>query len=167
MKILFLDFDGVLNSDDYFEASGFTPEDIQKAADKLDPEPSQILELRKLAIDSEAVQRVNRIIEATGAQVVLSTNWARQVPVPELRELLEARGFEGVILGRTPRKLSSMRVHEIQLWLRDHPEVTHFCILEDAFPMHHLTPHTVRTQYRHGLTDEGVEKAIQLLTGGP
>ena len=59
MRIVFLDFDGVLNSHAYFNARTEKFEDVGEAGE----------------LDPTAVERLNRIIDATGALVVVSSSW--------------------------------------------------------------------------------------------
>lgn len=53
MKVIFLDVDGVLNSQDLFERCG----------EELVP------------IDEENIRYLKEIVDATGAQIVLSSSW--------------------------------------------------------------------------------------------
>ena len=76
MKVIFLDFDGVLNSD------------------KIPQTPHNPLirfgspEWLATQFDTKLVARLNFIIEKTGACVVLSTSWREAHPLHELCEAL-------------------------------------------------------------------------------
>lgn len=57
------------------------------------------------------------------------------------------------------------RAVAIQLWLDDHPEVTGYVIFDDAPAMGHFkgSPSFIQTRMREGLTREQSERAIALL----
>src|SRR5690242_11976692 len=92
MKVVFLDFDGVVNGLETSEP------------------PSPIHPL--LYLCPPLVERVNQIVERTGALVVLSTSWrtrahhsassATHVSLDELREALRIAGFRHDVHDVTP-----------------------------------------------------------------
>lgn len=155
MKVLFLDFDGVLNSDALFRANG-----NRYLADML---------------DVAAVARVNAILARTGARVVVSSTWRLDRSLEQLRAVLARHGFAGEIVGVTPvlRDVDedgiavtrdAPRGLEIQSWIDDQPEPPEsFAILDDDADMVHLEPRLVRTLFAVGLDDDGVEAAVALL----
>lgn len=152
MKILFLDIDGVLNSVKFFNTlpHGFT---TTRSDEILDP---------------EAIERVNKIINETGAKIVVSSSWRIGLSLVELQILLKDHGITGDIIGMTP-SLSfkgRRRGHEIQAWLNNHLEVIDFIILDDDSDMVHLMPALVKTSYQEGLLDVHVELAIKMLNEG-
>ena len=57
------------------------------------------------------------------------------------------------------------RWDEIKHWLDGHPEVTHWAVLEDALVEDIPPENLVRTTLKLGLTREGVERAVAILTG--
>lgn len=111
MKVIFLDIDGVLNSDEYFEKT--TNLNIQGIESEIDVTK---IELLKKAIDE------------TGAKVVLSSTWRYLRKVQYLKELLSHYGIS--ITDSTPF-LENKRGLEIKQWLVNHPEVEDFVILDD------------------------------------
>lgn len=144
MKIIFLDIDGVLNSGEYVRKNN----------------------IRGLmgteGIDPEAVTRLNQIVEATGAVVVVSSSWRFGTPLPTLDHYLTKRGFLGYIIGATP-VLPSERGDEIGLWLRAVPVVDKFVIIDDDADMGNLMDHLIKTSWETGLQDEHVDMAIKIL----
>ena len=155
MKIIFLDFDGVLNSASYLLAN-------PGGMDKLDP---------------TAIERLNVIIDRTCAKVVISSTWRLLYPLQDLRARLKAAGFRGEILDCTPQLSADAargqgflftRCEEIQTWLKAHPDpIESFVILDDADL--HDTPHSelhariIKTDFTTGLLDEHIDWAIMLL----
>ena len=155
MKILFLDFDGVLNSEAFFRAHGnrYLPE----------------------TLDTLAVARLNAILARTGARVVVSSTWRLGYSQAELQAILERHGFAGEIIGVTPQieevdadgirvALHRPRGQEIQAWLSAQPEAPEaFVILDDQDDMEHLAGRMVQTTFATGLGDPHVEAAVQML----
>lgn len=164
--VLFLDFDGVLNSCEWFQKSRA---DRQAA-------PSQEKHEEEM-IDPAAVANLNRIIEATGCQVVISSTWRRGRTVGALLRILVKRGLDKKhwdnFIGATPVLDSRMdsglwraveRGHEIQAWLDKWPEkFQRIVILDDDGDMAHLMPHLVLTHGATGLDAEKTEDAIRRL----
>lgn len=159
MKIIFLDVDGVLNSD--FRSQR------QIASGQL--------------IDEEKVQLLSKIVRRTGAELVLHSGWRFWLddhlrPIrseaEQLTELLKKYGMK--LLDKTddlsekksyliPR-LSLTKGDEILLWLQSHPEVKKYVILEDL-DLHklRLKSHHVQTDPCVGLIEEDVERAVTIL----
>ncbi len=132
MKAVILDFDGVLNSHiDFFE--------MRKFGHPIN-EGSKVLNRGLLALLQE-------IIEQTDAKIVLSTTWRLQFSVDDIYEMFIAHDFSlprDVFYGVTPnlmRGFSDNPMHhrgaEIHEYLKVHPEIEKFVILDDQ-----LTPIT-------------------------
>ena len=158
VKIVFLDFDGVLNS------SAFLSTGAHQLGD----------------LDPVAVVRLDRLVARSGSQVVVSSAWRLQCSLPELRARLAARGFTGEVLGTTPELPASAgvagvwslpRCAEIRAWIaaQDEPP-TGFVILDDAElepdELGELQACFVRVDAAIGLRDEDVEAALRILDGG-
>ncbi len=148
MKVIFLDFDGVLNSRNWMEANmeAITNQTLCTLTD----------------VDATAVKRVNEIIQQTGAVVVVSSTWRLLRPVSVLREVLGRAGFEGVVFGTTPR-LSGERGHEIADWLNTHGPVEGYVIIDDSSDMVHLMHKLVQTSWEAGLEDLHIPLAVEML----
>lgn len=152
MKIVFLDMDGVLNSD------GFIAFSREKW-------PGGHINPEKVAI-------LNRIMDRSGgAQVVLSSTWRLLIGLPELTAALRTKGYTGPdLMDRTPgrdntiRKLSEYvpRRKEIKAWLKEHPEVTSYVILDDDGDAR-IGKRMVHTSCIVGLQDGDVDLALEIL----
>lgn len=155
MKIIFLDFDGVLNSRAFENA--YPPAQSVGLA----PNDRWIH-----AIDPAAVELLNGVVRGSGAKVVISSTWRRGFPIEKIRAFLVTRGFEGEVIDVTPShvRAGAQRGDEIQAWLDNHPEVTAFVILDDVDDMAHLLDRLVRTDIATGLRAEHCTKALELLS---
>lgn len=114
MKILFLDFDGVLNHEQFYvkrheaDFKGYGEHPIRE-------------------FDFNSVKVLNYIIEQTNAKVVISSTWRIGKSIEELQEILNSVGFKGEIIGKTPNLRSVgdfvYRGNEILKWIKDNEEM--------------------------------------------
>lgn len=175
MKVVFLDMDGVLNSDAYFKAHGARPdEDVPPSRDEWRATVGTD-EWWISMVDPEAVRRLNRVVHGSGAKVVVSSSWRYHCDPETMQRVLDARGFEGEVVGRTPltpempegmRDLG--RGPEIEVWLakNKHLDIEAFVILDDIAPraFAHMAPYVVHTSWTRGMLDEHVEEALRRLS---
>lgn len=139
--VIFLDFDGVLNGNDWLATLPLTFSSV-------------------VDLDPACCARLQRILDATGAVVVISSSWREMLSTELICEELARNGITATVIGVTPIK--AYRHEEIQAWLDAHPHVTNYCALDDvALPGHE--DNRVRTDERTGLTDADVERAIAIL----
>lgn len=162
MKIIFLDIDGVLNSDLFMGTDAFK-ESIRQYKNLLDV----INNAPETHIDPAAVQLLNNLVEDTGAQVVLSSSWRMKFSVEEMNEILGRRDATFKIVAATPlsrhmsRSLRGLEVQEYLDELDEQPES--FVILDDMdeFPKHRK--YFIHTKERVGLTSEDIFRATAIL----
>lgn len=143
MKVVFLDFDGVLNSAAYLRRC---------------PEAG-------LCIDPSRMVLLKELIDATDAAIVLTTSWREHWPKdPAIDELFARYGL--TVLDKTP-SLREGREQEIAAWLKAHP-TEKFVVLDDRFlSADFLKERLVLTSnLREGLSPEDVGTAISILNGG-
>lgn len=143
--IIFLDIDGVLvNRRSLSKASG----------------------LRSQA-DPDCVAMLNRITDATGAKIVVSSTW-RMGGNRFIREKLRSWGVTGRVIGCTPVLKSVDRGEEIQAFIDDYSkmngDIQSFVIIDDDDDMLHLCDRLVKTQFADGLTLADSDKSIEMLT---
>ncbi len=150
MKIVFLDFDGVLNS----------------LSDIAFGHPAAIFK-------RDAIARLNDILHLSKAKVVISSSWRVHHSLDELRGFLEELGFQGEIIAATPvfshqhaqglKDLGLIRCQEIQAWIDAQLEpLTSFVILDDM-ELQLLAAYHVQTDMEIGLCDEHVGQAVAIL----
>ena len=145
MKVIFLDFDGVIT---------------------IPP---------KWYLQANLIKNVKKIVDATGAKIVVSSSW-RSENIEKTKESIIERKR------RCPRNsmlywlvdnlydvtpwvgLGNGRGGEIQKWLNDHPEVDNYVILDDDHDMWNSQMyHFVQTNFEDGLTEVEVKRAIKVL----
>lgn len=183
MRAIFLDFDGVLNSGEWMKT-------LKKGKEAGRVYGSDGDQWWIDMIDPAAVAQLNRVIDETGAKVVVSSTWRLRHEPEALQRLLDARGFKGEVIDRTPRangtklqlesgewvfpKLSQkvQRGDEIKYWLHLHPKVTEFVVLDDDSDMDAVRDRYVQTYYQHwtkypegelGLGPLAADRAIALM----
>lgn len=110
MKVIFLDVDGVLNSDDYL-----------KKVKKLNYTGIQ------REVDVEKIKLLKKAIEETGAKTVLISSWRYTQNAQNLKELLA--NFD-IFVDVTPY-IQNKRGLEIKQWLSEHQDIEDFVILDD------------------------------------
>lgn len=125
MKVIFLDIDGVLNTDKTFEM-------ISKYRKEFG--------ISLIEIEEYRVEYLSQIIEDTGAVVVLSSSWRyffekeNGVLVPtskkgfKLCEMLKKYNID--IYDITTKDMSLKRKEQIDLWLREN-DVDNYLIIDD------------------------------------
>ena len=169
MKVVFLDIDGVLNnSSTYSNDAPWRHEDGERL---------------RVPVDPTCMTRLNRLLAETGAKVVISSSWRLFARYEDLGPALARYGLVGDVIGETPDLVNDPawleawrtregapfhyerieRGMEIAEWLKAHPEVTEFVILDDCSDMAELRPWLVLTDPVTGLDDPDVERALWLL----
>lgn len=153
MKYLFLDIDGVLNHDKWYDS---------KRMKELSP---TFVRWEQECFDPECVQRVNRILKETGAELVVSSSWRGD---PELSEIFESVGLP-TDYAMTPvidnnLEHYSCRGEEIEAFLKDN-SCENYVILDDDrdFTEEQLKNHFVHCSNKEGLTEEKTNQAIRIL----
>ena len=168
-KIIFLDFDGVLNSTPFLEREGWFEGPLTQREHKFRCEHASsnvdVSDLRM--IDRTKVILLNQIIEKTGAKVVISSSWRLGRNVDDLIDALEYHGFVGEVTSMTPELCGAIRGEEISEWMYDAmllpgEDIT-FVILDDDDDMGTLRGNLVKTSMKYGLTPYDVERAIMML----
>lgn len=146
MKVIFLDNDGVI----CLSSNWGSRHKKQKkwGGMKLSMSMSSIpVEYRFDNFDRKAIKILNEILEKTGAEIVVSSDWRLHATLEELGEYYLSQGITKKPIGLTelfkdvfPREWSQLRFRadlelersmEIQNWLDNHPEVTHWVAVDD------------------------------------
>ena len=157
LKVVFLDVDGVLLS-----ARSLTY-DFEDSDDTLFHDPAGV----QVPIERCLLQNLQRLLQTTGARIVLSTTWRLE---PDMRAfLMIALASVGIaasaVLGDTPDLKAAGRGAEVARWVEQHRPVE-FAIVDDddrhaaSFAEHSLSARFVQTVMR----DEGGDRSREGLT---
>ncbi|MDR0534653.1 MAG: hypothetical protein LBH01_11950 [Verrucomicrobiales bacterium] len=148
-RVLFLDIDGVLN----------TPQD------RMYPDPDECL-------TKELLARLDAFVSEVQCSIVISSSWRYRHTVFSLRQVFARHGFANVeaIIDFTPdlqtgawNNLFAERGLEIDAWLKEHSEATHYAILDDTNDMVHLVSHFVQVDDVTGITNADLVKIKDIL----
>jgi hypothetical protein len=148
MKVIFLDHDGVICLSS--EWGGRYKKQKEWGGRKLSMANHEIpLEYRFDNFNKKAIKVLNEILEETGAEIVVSSDWKLHATLEELGEYYEQQGiikkpiavttnlgqctwYNDQVWIWSPRwDLEMTRVIEITQFLHDHPEVTHWVSIDD------------------------------------
>ena len=145
-KALFLDIDGVLNSNRTDELYG-TPRNFQ--------------DMRQF--DPVAIGLIRKLCEQVECSIVLSSDWRLVHTVHAC-----ANGLDLWIFDRTPYIPERPRGYEIQAWLDEHPEVETYAIVDDNSNMlESQKEFFVQTDGREGLLYSDFIVLRHILMGRP
>lgn len=162
-KVLFLDFDGVINSQALFKMQS------RKTLDERNGMPVN------QSLCPVLCSNLQYIIDKTpGLKIVISSTWREIFSLVWLQDKLKSMGVDSsVVIGVTPSMMSGRgfsradRGEEIQDWLDKHPEFTTFVILDDNFIGGRMEERgkVVHTEWEIGLTLPLAREAIHILGG--
>jgi len=145
MKVIFLDNDGVICLSNNW---GSRNTKRRKSGLRSSVPPLEIpVGIRFDNFDKKAVRILNEILEETGAEIVVSSDWRFHATLEELGEYYTSQGIikkpiaiTGMFKDLFPREWSALRFRadlelerymEINHWLNNHPEVTHWVAVDD------------------------------------
>jgi len=114
-------------------------------------------------LDPGCIRVLNEIVAGAGADVVVSSTWRHGKTVTELQGMLEAAGFVGRVIDKTPTGvLGADRSDEIASWLAEHA-VDGYVIIDDHGDMGGLRAQLVLTHPARGLQPVDAPRAIEIL----
>ena len=161
-KIIFLDIDGVLNSDEYLEA-------LPPVSTELDD------------IDESKVQLLKEIVERTGAQIVLSSSWRKmthnndniEIGNKVYKYLIDTLNkYDLSIISETPI-LNHCRPKEIIAWIDENIGYDRIMFVsldddysEERYKEYGIEECLIKTSFygkNGGLQREHVEQAVSIL----
>jgi hypothetical protein len=191
MKILFLDNDGVICLSNNWGGRKKKWAKYRSANPDTSPNLKDApVEVRFDDFDQKAIKILNQIIEETGAEIVVSSDWKLHANLEELGDYYEAQGIIKRPIAVTPNlgqctwynhitwiwsprwDLEMTRVIEIKQYLHDHPEITHWVSIDDLnmgndedWKTWGLENFVLTPRSNEGIKQSGVkEKVIEYLT---
>lgn len=157
MKVIFLDIDGVLNSDEFLKNN-----------------ESEV-------IDRANVRVLKNIIDKTGAVIVMSSAWRlwfddNMMPKDGYSQCLyDIFGeFDIKLFGKTPdfsteeirskKTFSQVKAKEIIAWLSEHEIIDKYVVLDDLdLRDEEVNAHLIRTNGQVGITEEDAKRVIYMI----
>jgi hypothetical protein len=158
MKVIFLDIDGVLNSEDHAIYCHKNPKFIEEGGcNWVDPYP---------------VFYVLQLIDEMGIKLVISSSWRLwdlESTIDYLNGYRDLKPLIPYIVGVTPRNTDDRiwedRGEEIQHYLDEHPDIENYCIVDDDNDMlDSQRSNFVRTNSVYGLTEDDCSKIRKILS---
>jgi len=175
MKVIFLDFDGVINCqktyDDY----------IYRVKNNLPLDSFQAKAGPNLIIDEEKVKILGKIVKLTGAKIVLSSthradfkDGLENIQFAKSEAILDLFNKYNIdIVGITPidtKNIATCREEQIKAYLNDHKEVDSFCVIDDdTDDLQTLKQFLIETKFDKNELDDGglcqrhIGEAIKIL----
>lgn len=160
MKVIFLDVDGVLNSE----------EDLRVRV-----ENGTRQGLLYAEVEDRPLALLKKLVDKSGAKIVVSSSW-RIGCERSGRESIFGAGLYNKLVKRladydlepfdiTPSLSNKQRGDEIREWMQNcNEDIESFVILDDDNDMcEFVGTNLVLTDYKYGLTEELVEKALKIL----
>lgn len=99
MRLIFLDIDGVLNSELWSK------------------NPESHVDGNRRWFDPRCVSLLNKLTDKTEASIVVSSTWRVGKTTMELKELLSEMGITGEVISKTGQSESGIRGVEIHEWM--------------------------------------------------
>lgn len=132
--VVFLDIDGVVNTDIY--------------------------NYGQIPFNKECISNVNRLCKEYDLKIVITSSWKED---PDCLQYLYNSGLDRTIpvIGVT-EDLDGFRENEIRRFLDKHSNIGTFIILDDI-PMKNLSDHQIRTLFSKGFDEEKYNEAKALL----
>ena len=147
MNVIFLDYDGVVNK-------AMWNEDGTKCCFNF-PEDGKVN-------DFQAVKWIEQFCKEYNYSIVVSSSWRSE---PNYKECLYNGGLSRniEIIGCTPYLgFGFIREDEIAFYLKDHPEIDNYIIVDDVDEFPNMQEHFIKTEESRGFGWPEKDKAIQI-----
>ena len=171
MKVIFLDIDGVLNSDAWYHYTRALIKQNKENMFKNVNESDEHIQYLQSQIDDRAVINLNYLLKNTDAKIVLSSSWRsnNSEEMTILENVLRYKGLEfSGFLDITPYSLNRDRGEEIAEWLTVNCttyDIESYCILDDD--IFDILPeqyeHFIHVDRNFGLSYIEANKAFDIL----
>ena len=188
MKVIFLDNDGVICLQDNWggrskkKKEWMSENSVSEHDTSMMEENKYPVHVRFDNFDKKAIKVLNEILEKTGAEIVISSDWKLYATVEELGVYYLDQGISKKPIDRTlnmdefdPDGASlyswkgwrgRMRILEIEQYLKDHPEITHWVAVDDinmsrqANQGHGLSNFVLTPRSNEGIKQSGIKEKI-------
>jgi len=162
MKALFLDHDGVICLSSEWGSRFKNKEGLDSVFDRF---------------NDKAIKVLNQIIEETDCEIVISSDWRFHATLAQMQDLYTIRGIKKVPIAYTRNdldwklfkdvhpgnELEITRCLEIEDWIKEHPEITHWVAVDDM-DLSRLDHFVQTPRSSEGIKQSGIkEKIIKFL----
>lgn len=150
-RIIFLDFDGVLNTEYYQGLLQFQGKQWQDQYGAF--------------FDPRAVRQLKRVIDTTGADIVVESSW-KYLGLEAMQELWRVRNLPGRVIDITPSLTGNASKGEgISAWLSEYvtPDTRYVIIDDEYVVLDSQIPYFIWTNPYEGLTEDQANRAISIL----
>ena len=152
MNIIFLDIDGVLNSQnkliEIYNITGKPHSSIY------------------FPFDEKCLENLKNLVEETNSKIVITSTWRKyEEKMNVLINKFKEYNLDKSIIGYTP-VLNIQRQYEIIEYLMSLDTNVNYVIIDDITDMGELNNKLIVTNYKTGLTKENVNSAIKILKKG-
>jgi len=147
LKILFLDIDGVLNSEIYYKNLSHSDNGMSR-------------------FDPNSVELIKKLVQEFSLQIVISSTWRYGAADRLMHELKDSK-LIGYLYNEwfTPVIHPAHRGTEIKLWLDLHPEVFDYIIIDDDENiLEEQMRRFVKTDLHEGMTEEHFNRVRAILS---
>jgi hypothetical protein len=115
--------------------------------------------------DPDAVKVLNQILDQTGAEIVVSSDWKLKTSIEGMCEFYQAQGIKKMPIDYTawlpgPTAYHEQRANEITAWLQQHPEITQWAAIDDLYMGTWLTNFVWAKNVHLGINDITVQQQL-------
>jgi len=147
VKVIFLDNDGVICLANNWGGRAKKWKKYKKLNPEATSDTIAPVEVRFDDFDKKAVKVLNDVLELTGAELVVSSDWRLHATLEEISEYYLSKGISKAPIAFTKRYIGcdkpdefvwrrstmyeQQRCIEVRQYLTDHPEITHWACIDD------------------------------------
>ncbi|MDR2287043.1 MAG: hypothetical protein LBE04_06165 [Prevotellaceae bacterium] len=184
-KVLFLDIDGVLQPDSSqkrFKHIDEMDKLYKELFDKYGIDYSPYFKYDVAAVyydwDEESLRELRRILDTTGAKIVISSDWRQSKPISCLQNFFRIYDMADYVIDYTPdfdyetckklrtkdeyKDIYESRCIEILEYIKVHPEIKRWAAIDDLPLNHYLKDNAVMTS-TYKLVKVDADKCIEIL----
>jgi len=180
VKIIFLDIDGVLNSEEFHKSEIGDHIRMVAHANYINKESQgNVLSDKDIYIDHidpRAVKHLQEIIDKTDAKIVLSSTWRKGRTYTALLEILKELNFTGKIIDVTGTGCNECyRGNEIYTWIKNNEKLLgynysdykNYVIIDgDGDMLWWQRNNFIKTSWKTGLERKHIVQSIKILNQG-
>ena len=115
--------------------------------------------------DPGAVNALNQILDQTGAEIVVSSDWKLKTSIEGMCEFYQTQGIKKMPVDYTAwlpgaSTYHEQRAGEINAWLAQHPETTQWAAVDDLYMRTWLTNFVWAKNVHVGINDTTVQQQL-------